>query len=69
MQIEAGGILAKCFSCGGNDFAPLHPRPDETADKLVCTGCCSEVLYDDLRSQIGRAAIMRKLVGAPYYKA
>jgi hypothetical protein len=51
MQIDIGGICAKCFSCGGTDFIFLRPRPDHSADKLACGGCSTEVLFDDLRSR------------------
>jgi hypothetical protein len=57
MHIEIGGISAKCLVCGSNDFESLRPRPDEPSDKLACTGCCTEVFYDDLL-QIGQTAIV-----------
>jgi hypothetical protein len=64
MQIDVGGIVAKCFSCGNDDFVVLWPRPDQPADKLACAECCTEVLYDDLLAQIARAAIAGKLVSS-----
>jgi len=57
MHIEVGGISAKCFVCGNNDFESLRPRPDEPSDKLACIGCCTEFFYDDLLSHVGRTAI------------
>jgi hypothetical protein len=62
MQISIGGITAKCFSCGNEDFVSLQPRPDVPADRLVCDCCCHEVFYDDLRSQIGRTAVAQRKV-------
>jgi hypothetical protein len=62
MQISIGGITAKCFSCGNEEFVPLQPRPDARPDRLVCDCCCHEVFYDDLRSQIGRTAVAQRNV-------
>ena len=64
MQIDFGGICARCFSCGGKDFEPLRPRPGESVDKLACTTCSAEFSFDDLRSNIGRAAIARRQAAA-----
>jgi hypothetical protein len=60
MHIDVGGVSAKCFVCGSNDFESLRARPGEPSDKLTCTDCCAEVSYDDLLSQIGRIAIARQ---------
>jgi hypothetical protein len=57
MQIDFGGICARCSSCGGEDFAPLRRRPDEPDDKLACTACLTEVLFDDLRAMIAGSAL------------
>jgi hypothetical protein len=63
MRINIAGITAKCFACGNEDFVPLRPQPDAPGDRLACECCCSEVFYDDLRSQIGRSALaQRKLI-------
>jgi hypothetical protein len=57
MRFDIDGILAKCFSCGGSEFAPLRASPGRPVDTLACTHCCSEIMYDDLLSQIARTAI------------
>jgi hypothetical protein len=59
MRFDIGGISAKCFLCGSNDFESLRSRAGEPSGKLTCTDCCAEVLYDDLLSQICRTAIAR----------
>lgn len=60
MRFDIGGIVAKCFSCGNDEFAALQPDSARGADRLACTCCCTEVVYDDLLSQIGRAALSRR---------
>jgi hypothetical protein len=65
MQFDIGGILAKCFSCGSNDFAPLRSTPAEPHDRLACARCCTEVVYEGLLSQIGRTAIAKRNAGRP----
>lgn len=60
MQLDIGGIVAKCFSCGSKEFASLRPNATERSDRLACVRCCSEVVYEDLLSQVARAAIGRR---------
>jgi hypothetical protein len=60
MQLDIGGIVAKCFSCGSNEFASLRPTAADRSDRLACVRCCSEVVYEDLLSQIDNAAIARR---------
>ena len=64
MQLDMGGIVAKCFSCGSKEFASLRPNAGDRCDRLACVRCCTEVVYEDLLSQIARTAIRRR--GAPY---
>ena len=64
MEFKIAGILAKCFSCGNHDFAPLGAHPTKTTDRLACTECCTEVAFDDLHAQIGRTAITRGVVAS-----
>lgn len=52
MRFGIGGTLAKCLACGSNDFAPLRRTPMERSDRLACIHCCSEMVYEDLVSQI-----------------
>ena len=70
MQLDIGGILAKCFSCGCNDFAPLGFHSAERPHRLACTDCCTEVTLDDLLAQIARTAMGTRTVvsrlRAPY---
>ena len=60
MQLDIGGIVAKCFSCGSKEFASLRPNTAGRRDRLACVRCWTEVLYEDLLSQIARAAIARR---------
>jgi hypothetical protein len=60
MQLNIGGIVAKCYSCGSNEFASLRPNAADRGDRLACVRCCTEVLYEDLLSRIARAAIVRR---------
>jgi hypothetical protein len=60
MQLDIGGIVAKCFSCGSKEFASLRPNAADRSDRLVCVRCCTEVVYEDLLSQIARTAIGRR---------
>jgi hypothetical protein len=53
VEFEIAGLLAKCLSCGNDDFAPLRAHPTKKADRLACTECCTEVAFDDLRAQSG----------------
>jgi hypothetical protein len=56
MQLDIGGTVAKCFSCGSKEFASLRPSVADGSDRLACVQCCTEVAYDDLLSQIYRTA-------------
>ena len=60
MQLDIGGIVAKCFSCGSKEFASLRPHAPHGNDRLACVRCCSEVVYEDLLSQVARTAIGRR---------
>ena len=60
MQLDMGGIVAKCFSCGSKEFASLLPNAADRSDRLACVRCCTEVVYEDLLSQIARTAIGRR---------
>jgi hypothetical protein len=60
MQLDIGGIVAKCFSCGSKEFASLLPNAAHRSDRLVCVRCCSEVVYEDLLSQVARTALGRR---------
>jgi hypothetical protein len=60
MQLDIGGIVAKCFSCGSKEFASLRPHAAHGHDRLACVRCCSEVVYEDLLSQVARTAIGRR---------
>jgi hypothetical protein len=60
MQLDIGGIVAKCYSCGSKEFASLLPNAADRSDRLACVRCCTEVVYEDLLSQIGRTAIGRR---------
>jgi hypothetical protein len=60
MQLDIGGIVAKCFSCGSNEFASLRPNAADRSDRLACVRCCAELVYEDLLSQIARTAIVRR---------
>lgn len=60
MQLDMGGIVAKCFSCGSKEFASLRPNTADRSDRLACVRCCTEVVYEDLLSQIARTAIVRR---------
>jgi hypothetical protein len=60
MQLDIGGIVAKCFLCGSKEFESLRPSAHNRSDRLACVRCCTEVVYDDLLSQIGRAAIAKR---------
>ena len=67
MHVDIGGTVAKCFSCGGKEFAALGPNTTDRSDRLACVHCCTEVAYEDLFSQVARAAIARRSV--PYAAA
>jgi hypothetical protein len=60
MQLDMGGIVAKCFLCGSKEFASLRPNAADRSDRLACVRCCSEVVYEDLLSQVARTAIGRR---------
>jgi len=60
MQLDIGRIAAKCFSCGSKEFESLRPNAADRSDRLACVRCCTEVVYEDLLSQIARTAIGRR---------
>lgn len=64
MQLDICGIVAKCFSCGAKEFESLRPHVADRTDRLVCVRCSSEVVYEDLLSQVARTALARR--SGPY---
>ena len=60
MQLDISGTVAKCFSCGSREFASLRPNSADRSDRLACVRCCTEVVYEDLLSQMYRTAIANR---------
>jgi len=59
MNISVGEVVARCRSCGGNDFSPAQSGPLGLDSVLTCAGCGAAATYEELLDAIGEEAIRR----------
>jgi hypothetical protein len=56
MRFRIGGVFAKCYGCGHEDFFPALALSSGRRDVFICAHCGNESYYSELVRRAGGQA-------------